>query len=84
MTHQCDDTAYPAAAMPGECTCDVPSEEDLERLVDEARTPEQAREALAAIRRFLRRHPDADWVRDWGHMATMLATTAGVEEDEER
>jgi hypothetical protein len=21
MTHQCDDTAFPAAAMPGECTC---------------------------------------------------------------
>lgn len=21
MTHECDDTAYPAAAMPGECTC---------------------------------------------------------------
>lgn len=84
MTHDCDDTAYPAAAMPGECTCGVPSEDDLERMVDEARTPGQARAALVAIRRFLRQHPDADRVRDWGHMATMLAMTAGVEEDEER
>jgi hypothetical protein len=23
MTHDCDDTAYPAAAMPDECTCDL-------------------------------------------------------------
>lgn len=84
MTHECNDTAYPAAATPGECTCAVPSEAELERMVDEARTPDQARRALAAIRRFLHHHPDADRVRDWGHMATMLATTAGVDKDDER
>jgi hypothetical protein len=27
--HVCDDTAYPAAATPGECTCS--SEDELER-----------------------------------------------------
>jgi hypothetical protein len=34
MTHDCDDTAYPAAAMPAECTCDeTPSEGDMAELV---------------------------------------------------
>jgi hypothetical protein len=36
MEHHCPDTAYPAAAMPDECTCapdqQLTSDEDLERM----------------------------------------------------
>ncbi|MBA3688915.1 MAG: hypothetical protein H0W81_08825 [Chloroflexi bacterium] len=34
--HQCDDTAYSAAAMPGECTCPSPAEASLDRLERDA------------------------------------------------
>ena len=36
MEHQCDDTAYSAAAMPGECTCPSPAEGSLARLERDA------------------------------------------------
>jgi len=34
--HQYDDTAYSAAAMPGECTCPSPAEASLARLERDA------------------------------------------------
>ena len=44
MTHQCDDTAYPAAAMPGACTC--PPEDRDER------PPDDEESRLARLRIF--------------------------------
>lgn len=46
--HQCDDTAYPAAAMPDECTC--PHE----------RIPEDAPESRAARIRIFGSDPEED------------------------
>jgi hypothetical protein len=48
---------------------------DLERMCEEADTPEKARAALREIEAFLVEHPDAVAVRDWGHMMQMLAST---------
>lgn len=49
MTHECDDIPYPAAAMPGECTC--PPEE---------RAAAEERERQAARVRIFGTDPEED------------------------
>lgn len=51
--------------------------DQLERMVQEADTPEKARAALHECEVFLSEHPNADHVRDWAHLLQMVATTPG-------
>lgn len=51
--------------------------DQLERMVDEADSPERARAALQECEAFLSEHPDADHVRDWAHMMQMIASSPG-------